>query len=53
MTEGDQFDQERSVAENAAADAPVGSPVTANTEATNDRLTYTLGGADAALFAIR
>ena len=49
-TAGDQLDQERSVMEDAAADAPVGEPVTANTDDPN--LTYTLGGADSALFAI-
>ena len=52
-TDGDQLDQERSVAENVAASAvvTVGSPVTA-TDATGDTLTYTHGGADSALFAI-
>ena len=52
-TDGDQLDQERSVAEDAtaAADGNVGDPVTA-TDATGDTLTYTLGGADAALFDI-
>ena len=50
-TDGDQLDQERSVAENVAADVDVGSPVTA-TDASGDTLTYTLGGADSALFAI-
>ena len=50
-TDGDQLDQERSVAENAATNDPVGSPVTA-TDASGDTLTYTLGGADSALFAI-
>ena len=52
-TEGDQLDQERSVAEDATATANgnVGDPVTA-TDATGENLTYTLGGADAALFAI-
>ena len=41
----------RSVSESASAGASVGAPVTA-TDADADRLTYTLGGADAALFAI-
>ena len=41
----------RSVTENVAAGTAVGAPVTA-TDADNDTLTYTLGGADAALFAI-
>ncbi len=41
----------RSVDENVAAGTPVGGPVTA-TDADNDTLTYTLGGADAARFAI-
>ena len=41
----------RSVDENAAAGTAVGGPVTA-TDADNDTLTYTLGGADAARFAI-
>ena len=41
----------RSVAENVPAGTDVGAPVTA-TDADNDSLTYTLGGADAALFAI-
>ena len=48
-TDGDQLDQERSVAEDATEN--VGDPVTA-TDATDDTLTYTLGGADAALFDI-
>ncbi len=47
----DTEDGTREVAENTAADAPVGSPVTAN-DADGDTLTYTLGGTDAALFAI-
>ena len=52
-TDGDQLDQERSVAEDATATANggVGDPVTA-TDATDENLTYTLGGADAALFDI-
>ena len=41
----------RSVNENVAAGTTVGGPVTA-TDADNDALTYTLGGADAARFAI-
>jgi hypothetical protein len=41
----------RSVAENTAAGEEVGAPVT-GTDADNDRLTYTLGGPDAASFGI-
>ena len=41
----------RTVAENAANGTAVGAAVTA-TDADNDTLTYTLGGADAGLFAI-
>ena len=41
----------RSVSENVSAGTAVGGPVTA-TDADNDTLTYTLGGADAARFAI-
>ncbi len=41
----------RSVAENTAADTKVGTPVTA-TDADDDPLAYTLGGPDAASFAI-
>ncbi len=41
----------RSVNENVAVGTAVGSPVTA-TDADNDTLTYSLGGADAARFAI-
>ena len=41
----------RSVAENSAAETPVGDPVTA-TDPENDTLTYTLAGADAATFAV-
>ena len=41
----------RSVAENTVAGGNVGAPVTA-TDADNDALTYTLGGADAARFAV-
>ena len=41
----------RSIAENAAANANVGSPVAA-TDPDNDPLTYTLGGTDAASFTI-
>lgn len=41
----------RSVNENVAGGTAVGGPVTA-TDADNDTLTYTLGGADAARFAI-
>ena len=42
---------DRSVAENTAAGANIGAPVEA-TDADNDALTYTLGGVDAASFAI-
>ena len=41
----------RSVSENASAGTAVGNPVRA-TDANNDTLTYTLGGPDAARFAI-
>ena len=41
----------RSVSETASAGAGVGAPVTA-TDAENDTLTYTLGGADAGSFSI-
>ena len=41
----------RSVAEDAAARAPVGSPVTAS-DSDGDRILYHLAGADASLFAI-
>ena len=41
----------RSVAENTAANTNIGTPITA-TDADNDRLTYTLSGADAGAFAI-
>ena len=41
----------RNVSENVPAGTVVGGPVTAS-DADNDALTYTLGGADAALFAI-
>ncbi len=44
-------DGARSVAENTAAGANIGAPVGA-TDADNDALTYTLGGDDAASFAI-
>ena len=50
-TDGDQLDQERSVAEDAAAEGPVGGLVMA-TDTGEENLTYTLGGADAALFDI-
>ena len=58
-TEGDQTDQIREVAENTAAGAPVGDPVTAmdpddndNDGDGNDNLTYTLGGDDQNSFVI-
>ena len=41
----------RSIAENTAAGANIGTPVAA-TDADNDTLTYTLGGTDAAAFSI-
>ena len=41
----------RSVAENTAADTNIGNAVSA-TDPDNDTLTYTLGGADAAMFSI-
>ena len=41
----------REVAENTAADQPIGAPVAA-TDADGDVLTYTLAGADAASFAL-
>jgi hypothetical protein len=41
----------RNVSENVPAGTAVGGPVTAS-DADNDTLTYTLGGADSALFAI-
>ncbi len=41
----------RSVSENASEGTDIGAPITA-TDADNDSLTYTLGGTDAALFAI-
>ena len=42
----------RSVAENTVADEDIGEPVEASDADTGDTLTYTLGGADAASFAI-
>ena len=42
----------REVAENTAADTNIGAPVTATDADTGDTLTYALGGADAASFAI-
>ena len=42
----------RSIAENTAAGTDIGSPVSATDADTADTLTYTLGGADAASFAI-
>ena len=50
-TEGEQTDQDRMVAENTAADAEIGSVVTA-TDPNTDNLDYTLGGTDAASFSI-
>ena len=43
---------ERSVAENTAAGEDIGDPITATDENTGDSLTYSLGGDDAASFAI-
>ena len=45
-------DGERTVAENTAADQDIGAPVAATDPDSGDTLTYTLGGADAASFAI-
>ena len=42
----------RSVAENTATDMPIGDPVAATDADAGDTLTYTLGGADMASFAI-
>ena len=42
----------RSVAENTAAGQNIGAPVTATDDDSGDRLTYTLGGSDAASFDI-
>ena len=42
---------DRSIAENVAANTPVGAPVQA-TDADNDRLAYTLSGADMAAFTV-
>ena len=50
-TDGDQTDQERTVAENTAANADIGAVVVA-TDPNMDTLTYTLGGADRASFDI-
>ena len=53
VTEGDQTDQTRTVAENTAAGQPVmGLAVTATDEDDAMRLTYTLGGDDQNSFAI-
>ncbi len=41
----------RAIAENTAADEPIGEPITA-TDPEGDSLTYTLGGTDAASFGI-
>ena len=49
--QGNQTAQTRVVAENTAAGVDIGAPVTA-TDADSDPLTYTLGGTDAASFAI-
>ena len=43
---------DRTVAENTAADQDIGDPVAATDPDDGDTLTYTLGGADAASFAI-
>ena len=43
---------QRSIAENAAANTNIGSPVTASGPAAGENLTYTLRGTDAASFAI-
>ena len=51
-TEGRQTDQTREVAENTPAGQPVGAVVTAKDPNIGDTLTYTLGGDDAASFAI-
>ena len=51
-TEGRQTDQTREVEENTEAGLIVGAVVTATDPNTGDTLTYTLGGADAASFAI-
>ena len=53
-TEGDQLDQEKAVDENTAAGENIddGNPVAATDPNPGDTLTYTLGGADAASFAI-
>ena len=45
-------DGQRTVAENTAADQDIGAPVAATDPDSGDTLTYTLGGADAASFAI-
>ena len=50
-TEGEQTDQERTVAENTAAATAIGDVVTA-TDPNGDILQYTLGGPDAASFTI-
>ena len=55
MNAAPMFDSEtgtREVAENTAAGEPVGAPVTAMDADAGDTLTYTLGGTDAASFAI-
>ena len=56
---GRQTDQERMIGENTAADMDIGDPVVAMDKATatdgtetDETLTYTLGGADAASFSI-
>ena len=53
MNRTPEFDAEtaeRSVAENTAAGEDIGDPVAAASDADNDTLTYSLGGADAASF---
>ena len=52
QTEERETDQTRTVAEDAAADANVGDAVTATDADTDARLTYSLGGDDAASFDI-
>ena len=49
--DGDQTDQERTVAENTAANVDIGAVVEAK-DPNEDNLTYTLGGTDMASFSI-
>ncbi len=51
-TPGNQKAQTREVAENTEAGVNIGDPVAADDQDTGDALTYTLGGTDAAAFAI-